>query len=46
MWSNAVLIAGVGFGIVFVVLGLLMMSMQLAGVVLSSKSGKKSETTK
>ena len=51
MWSNAVLIAGVGFGVVFVVLTLLMAAMRIAGAVLSSeavssKNAQKTEPTK
>jgi len=50
MWSQAVLIAGIGFGVVFVVLALLMISMRVAGAVMSprasSKSAKKTETPK
>ena len=41
MWSQAILIAGVGFGVVFTVLALLLISMRIVGMVLSSKSGKK-----
>ena len=41
MWSQAVLIAGVGFGVVFTVLALLLISMRVVGRALSSKSGKK-----
>ena len=46
MWSQAVLIAGVGFGVVFVVLVLLMASMRIGGAVMSPKSAKKVETPK
>lgn len=46
MWEQAVLIAGVGFGVVFAVLALLMASMRVVGAVMSSKSAKKTEATK
>jgi len=46
MWEQAFLIAGVGFGVVFVVLALLMGSMRIVGAVMSSKSAKKSEAAK
>ena len=46
MWEQAVLIAGVGFGVVFVVLALLMASMRIAGTVMAPKIAKKTEATK
>jgi Na+-transporting methylmalonyl-CoA/oxaloacetate decarboxylase gamma subunit len=46
MWSQAVLIAGVGFGIVFVVLALLMTAMRIAGAVMSSKRAEKTEAAR
>ena len=46
MWSNAFVIAGVGFAVVFAVLALLMTAMRIAGAVMSSKSSKETETAK
>ena len=46
MWEQAVLIAGVGFGVVFIVLALLMTSMRIVGAVMSTKSAKITEATK
>ena len=46
MWSQAILIASVGFGVVFTVLALLLISMRIVGKVMSSKSGKKAEAAK
>jgi Na+-transporting methylmalonyl-CoA/oxaloacetate decarboxylase gamma subunit len=46
MWEQAVLIAAVGFGVVFVVLALLLVSMRVVGAVMSSKSTKKAEAAK
>jgi len=46
MWSNAVLIAGVGFSVVFIVLTVLMAAMHIAGLALSSKKHHESEHTK
>ena len=46
MWSQAFVIAGVGFGVVFAVLALLMASMRIAGAALSLKSAKKAEPAK
>jgi len=42
-WTNAVVIAVVGFAIVFVVLTLLMLAMQGVGGVLSRLGAKKPE---
>ena len=46
MWEQAVLIASVGFGVVFVVLALLLISMRVMGAVMSPKTAKKTEVTK
>jgi len=46
MWEQAVLIAGVGFGVVFVVLALLMISMRIAGAIMAPKAAKKTEAAK
>ena len=42
-WTNAIVVAVVGFAIVFVVLALLMMAMQAVGGVLSRMGAKKAE---
>lgn len=42
-WANAVVVAVVGFAIVFVVLTLLMLAMQGVGGVLSRMDAKKPE---
>ena len=46
MWEQAVLIAGVGFGVVFTVLALLMISMRIVGTAMSPKTAKKTEAAK
>lgn len=46
MWSQALLIAGVGFGVVFIVLVLLLISMRIAGAAMSPKKAKKTEAAK
>ena len=43
VWSSAIIIAVVGFAIVFVVLALLMGAMQLSGAVLSRIAQGKAE---
>ena len=43
MWSRSVVVAVVGFGVVFFVLTLLMAAMQVVGTVLSRMSQKKAE---
>ena len=42
-WTNAIVVAVVGFAIVFVVLTLLMLAMQAVGGVLSRMGAKKVE---
>ena len=42
-WANAIVVAVVGFAIVFVVLALLMFAMQGVGGVLSRRGAKKAE---
>lgn len=43
MWSDAFLIAGVGFGVVFAVLALLMVCIRIVRSALSAKRAKKTE---